>query len=142
MLISKLEAAIRQADAAIVLFLQGDYLSSLTLAGAADDMLGSLMRQAGKASALDRIVIYHRPDTDPSLTAEEHRTLVASIANRARNQSKHAGDPKETHVDVDQIHPLQMLMRAVPMVPNLGAGLTPKMVELFEWVGAHPEAVE
>ena len=35
-----------------------------------------------------------------------------------------------------------MLMRAVPMVPNLGAGLTPKMIELFEWVGAHPEAVE
>lgn len=142
MQMTKLEAAIHQLEVAIRLFIEGDYLSSLTLAGAADDILGSLMRHAGKKSALDQISDFHRESTEPGLTDSEHKKVIAAVANRARNQSKHAGDPNETHIEVEQIHPLQMLLRAIPMVPNLGAGLTPAMVEFFEWVEAHPEAVQ
>ena len=40
MTLTKLEVATRQLDAAIRLFLEDDYLSSLTLAGAAEEILG------------------------------------------------------------------------------------------------------
>lgn len=40
MTLTKLEVAVRQLDMALRLFLEGDYLSSLTLAGAAEEILG------------------------------------------------------------------------------------------------------
>jgi hypothetical protein len=40
--ITKLDVAVHQFNVAIRLFLDGDYLASLTLAGAAEEILGKL----------------------------------------------------------------------------------------------------
>ncbi|MBK8384257.1 MAG: hypothetical protein IPL11_00655 [Candidatus Accumulibacter sp.] len=47
MTLTKAEVAVRQLDQAIRLFLEGDLLSSLTLAGAAEEILGKLCERAG-----------------------------------------------------------------------------------------------
>lgn len=138
MKISKLDVAVRQLDVAIRLFFEGDFVSSLTLAGAAEEILGALSQQAGKPVAVDHIAAYHQTDTDPTLSAEDSKRVILTVLNRGRNQAKHANDRNETHFDDDKIWPLQMIMRAVPMAKNLGASTT-NMEKMTFWIDSHPE---
>lgn len=139
MLITKLEVASHQLNVAIRLFLEGDYLSSLTLAGAAEEILGQLSRRAGKTVAVESIVAYHWQDTDPTLSDPKRKEAIMEVLNRGRNQVKHANDHNETHFDVEQIWPLQMIMRAMPMAKALGVKITDEM-KMVIWVRSHPEA--
>lgn len=58
--ITKLQVATVQLDAAIRLFFDGDYVSSLTLAGAAEGILGALSQRAGLPNAVDFVVDFYR----------------------------------------------------------------------------------
>ncbi|MDN4571917.1 hypothetical protein DBB29_24980 [Pandoraea cepalis] len=140
--LSKQDAAMHQLNVAIQLFLAGDYLASLTLAGAAEDIFAGLCRLKGLTTAADSIADFHVNDTDPALTHKERRGVLFKVMNRGRNQAKHANTVGEDLVDVDQIHPLQMLMRAMPMAESLGAVRSPEMRAMRSWVKEHPEAFE
>jgi len=139
MQITKLEVASHQLNVAIRLFLEGDYLSSLTLAGAAEEILGKLSQRAGKTVAVEAILNYHWQDTDPILSDAERRKVIFELLNRGRNQVKHANDPNETHYEIEQIWPLQMIMRAMPMAKNLGTRIVDEM-RMVDWIHSHPEA--
>lgn len=143
MQITKLEAATHQLNVAIRLFFDGDYLGSLTLAGAAEEILGGLSKRAGKPVAVEFIVDYHLEDTDPALPVKDRKKLIRNdVLNRERNQAKHANNPNETHIIVEQINPLQMIMRAVPMCKALGVNQSAEMMQITRWIQAHPEALE
>ena len=138
--LTKLEVAVSQLDAAIRFFLENDHLSSLTLAGAAEEILGNLSKRTGLPVAVEQICAYHLGDTDPELTDKERRKVLLEVMNRARNEAKHANDPEEMHFVVEQVFPLQMIMRAMPMAKALG--LTPsREAEMVVWIRAHPEAL-
>jgi hypothetical protein len=139
MQITKLEVASHQLNVAIRLFLEGDYLSSLTLAGAAEEILGKLSQRAGEIVAVEAIVNYHWQDTDPILSDAGRRQVLLEILNRGRNQVKHANDPNETTFEVEQIWPLQMIMRAMPMAKKLNARI-PDEMRMVDWIHSHPEA--
>lgn len=127
-------------DVALLLFIEGDYLSSLTLAGAAEEILGKLCEREGKPVAVDSVIAFHWKDTDPALTDKERRAVLLGVLNSARNAVKHANDPNETHFVVEQIFPLQMIMRAMPMARTLG--LTPTSeAKMVAWIRAHPDAL-
>lgn len=138
----KLQAAVHQLDTAIELFLRGDHLSSLTLAGAAEEILGALSARAGLPVAIEHIAAFHRPDTDCTLTDAQSEKVIRSVANKARNSSKHANDPDEDEVDVELIHPLQMIMRAMPMRKGFGLEESVWTARMLEWIRAHPEATK
>lgn len=138
--ITKLDVAVHQLNVAIRLFLDGDYLASLTLAGAAEEILGRLCEQAGKPVAVDFIVDYHMKDTDPALSDKERRKILRDVLNSGRNAAKHANDPNETTFDVDRIFPLQMLMRAIPMCAALAVKPSDEIKSMVRWVKEHPEA--
>lgn len=139
MQITKLDVALQQLNVAIRLFLEGDYLSSLTLAGAAEEILGKLSERAGKDVAIEFIIDYHYRDTD-SAPPKKERERLRYLLNMGRNMAKHANDTNETHFDVEQIYPLQMIMRAMPMATGLGAQPTIEGVAMVNWVRSHPEA--
>lgn len=139
MTLTKLQVATWQLDVAIRLFLEGDYLSSLTLAGAAEEILGRLSERAGKSVAVDAIVDYHWGDTDPAMTDEKRKDILLKVMNTPRNAVKHANNPGETHFVVEQCFPLQMIMRAMPMARALGAEIT-KEAEIVAWIHGHPDA--
>lgn len=139
MTLTKLEAASRQLDVAMRIFLEGDYLSSLTLAGAAEEILGQLCRRAGKTVSADAVAAYHFSETDPTLTDKERKKVLFDLMNRPRNEAKHANDPAEPHVVVERDFPLQMIMRAMPMARNLGAPPS-REAEMVAWIRSHPEA--
>ena len=139
MILTKVEVATRQLDAAIRLFLEGDDLSSLTLAGAAEDILGGLCKKAGKSNSMEAIATFHFLDTDPKLTDEERQKVLRDVMNRPRNEAKHANDASETHFVLEQLFPLQMIMRAMPMARALGSPPS-REAEMVAWIRAHPEA--
>ncbi len=62
------------------------------------------------------------------------------LLNDARNQAKHANNSDEETFDVEQIHPLQMIMRAMSMAHSLGTRFENEG-EMVAWIRAHPEAV-
>lgn len=137
--LTKLQLAVHQLGVAIRLFLEGDYLSSLTLAGAAEEILGKLSERTGVAISVEEIIKFHWKDTDPNLTDTERRRIILSVLNAARNAVKHANDPNEGDFVVEQMHPLQMIMRAMPMARRLG--LPPALEkEIDVWIKTHPEA--
>lgn len=111
--LSKLEVATHQLSAAIELFLdKKDYLSSLTLAGAAEEILGKLLTVQGGISTLDFLKTFHFDQTDPSLSIDKRNKIISDLANNARNAAKHLNDDQ---VIVSQENALQMIMRAIPM---------------------------
>lgn len=140
MTLTKLEVAARQLDVAIRLFLAGDHLSSLTLAGAAEEILGKLCEREGKPVAMEAIIAFHWGDTDQALTDKERRKHLLEVMNGARNAAKHANDASETHFVVEQTFPLQMIMRAMPMARALGSPPS-RETEMVAWIRAHPEAM-
>ncbi len=142
MKVTKLDAAKHQLIVAIQLFLSGDYLSALTLAGAAEEILGKLSMRAGKPVAVDEIAKFHADDIDASIPEEKRKGVILGVLNRGRNQAKHANDPAETHVVIDQTEPLQMIMRALPMAHNLDGSMLEYKEELDAWIQAHPGAIE
>ena len=140
MTLTKLEVASRQLDTAMCLFLEGDYLSSLTLAGAAEEILGRLCERAGKTVSAEAVAAFHFADTDPALTDPQRRKVLFDVMNRPRNEAKHANDPAETHFVVERDFPLQMIMRAMSMARNLGAPPS-REAKMVAWIRAHPEVI-
>jgi hypothetical protein len=139
--LTKLQVAVHQLGVAIQLFLKEDYLSSLTLAGAAEEILGKLSERAGQPVAIEEIIRFHWNDTDPALPDNERRKILLGVLNKARNAVKHANDPNEGDHEVEQLYPLQMIMRAMPMAKSLG--LPPaEEAEMVAWIRAHPEATK
>ena len=107
------EIAEHQLIAAIELWRNGDYLSSLTLAGAAEEILGKRLRKLGREPSFDQlrdlIVALARSEgeTDPDL----ERT-IGEMLNSTRNELKHyAGDASLTF-DL-RSDCLEMLERAI-----------------------------
>ena len=141
MQITKLQVAAHQLNVAIRLFLEGDYLSSLTLAGAAEEILGKISKRTRMPVAVESIIQYHLPDTDPALSYKERRSIILGILNEGRNAAKHAENPEETHFNVDIIYPLQMIMRAIPMANHLGAVIGNE-VRMREWIHSNPDATK
>jgi len=139
--LTKLQVSSHQLGVAIRLFLEGDYLSSLTLAGAAEEILGKLCERAGLPVAIEEIIRFHWNDTDPALPDKTRRKLLLDLLNDGRNAAKHANDPNEIDFVIEHIFPLQMIMRAMPMARRLG--LPPANEEnMVAWIRAHPEATQ
>lgn len=138
MTLTMAEVAVHQLDQAIRLFLEGDLLSSLTLAGAAEEILGKLCERACKPVSIEQIVAFHWDDTDPTLHDRERRKILLTVLNRARNAVKHANNPDEATFDLEPDFALQMIMRAMPMARNLGLPPSREAV-MVRWIREHPE---
>lgn len=94
--LSNLEVAHRQLERAIALFMdEQDFVSALTLAGAAEEILGKLLVEQGKSHWLESIsvaalVVLGFPKTEhESPEAREAKREIANIANFHKNRLKH-----------------------------------------------------
>lgn len=111
--LAKLNIATAQLDTAIALYLDGkDLISVITLAGAAEEILGKLAEKAGARSAfnetVDRLCAMHE-----AMWAEEpDRTAYVKQRTRARNEFKHIGLHPELNVDLER-EAVSVLRRAI-----------------------------
>jgi len=119
----------QQLETAIRLFEEGaDFLSVITLAGAADEIVGRLAQEAGVSSSLDSL---------KAATLAMHQHLfqepgdakwIADRANRARNALKHLNTGQGRTVTLDPVEEASdMLDRAITNYWSLTLSLTPTM---------------
>jgi hypothetical protein len=111
---SKREIAETQLRLAIQLYIsEQDYLSSTTLAGASEEILGKMVRLRNEKSSLDlgyeNFSRVHR-----NIWEEEAPKLkyYADIKNAPRNQLKHLDGCKDVTIDQERVSE-QMIVRAL-----------------------------
>jgi hypothetical protein len=114
--LTKLDAAVHQLNAGIRLYLAGDAISALTLAGAAEETLGALCKARGQKSAMQFLFGWAQENLDPDVAWKD---FVAGM-NEVRNALKHAHHEGENEFEFHPMLTVQMIMRAVPMCSFLG----------------------
>ena len=124
-LLSALEIAEQQLLGALQMWHAEDYISCVTLAGAAEEILGKRMRKLGLEPSFDNIkeavvrLARHLGESSPDVDK-----TVADLLNQTRNELKHyAGDEKlefDLRADAEE-----MLERAISNY----TGLTGKFPE-------------
>lgn len=112
-MLTKLDIAVEQLNHAISMFLKREHLvSAITLAGAAEEILGKLAAQAGVVPSLKRRTEGARAlhkrlwGTDPSIKP------FVNLKNKTRNELKHLGAGAPMEVDLEE-EAMRMLDRAV-----------------------------
>ena len=112
------DVAVAQLDAAIRLFLDNDYFSSATLAGAAEEIFGKMLEDKNEESALNVDANYLLN----SLTYEERDALktkkgekegIINILNFQRNWLKHRNKKHYTNFSNPRREASDLLDRAV-----------------------------
>ncbi len=133
---NKVNLAIEQLETALSLFLaERSYVSVLTLAGAAEEILGMALKINGIENSLQESYrVYCDPDfswLNPSKTWAEYTTHGK---NRVRNAIKHLSTSDDLSFDADiEDEALWMLVRTVGNYSRLGFTPTKLMHEFDGW---------
>lgn len=144
--LSNLEIAHRQIERAIVLFLdERDYVSALTLAGAAEEILGKLLNKEGKEHWLDSIskgalkaLGFRKKELEMPEALKAKREIV-NISNRHKNTFKHYNSDETITLLVD-VAAANMIDRAISNYFDLTqreTGAMGRFKELIIW-GENP----
>jgi hypothetical protein len=128
---SRIELARHQIEVAIQLFLeQHDYVSSTTLAGAAEEILGVALRNAGKVPALDGFADEVTTTVSDIHNERIQKSALVDLMNHARNALKHFGDGSDLLISGDVA--AHMLGRAVENYWQLTGVRTHQMQRLYD----------
>lgn len=131
MVITKIDAARIQIDAAIEHFFKGEYVPAITLAGAAEDILAGLLRAKGQQSAFEFLHEWYQKTYGVLISKQE---FSRQFANLGRNWLKHASEDADTTFEVSNQECIQMLMRALPSYYKLTKSHTASMSKLFHFI--------
>ena len=97
----KLDVGREQLEVALRLFFEGkEYFAVITLAGAAEELLGAYLKLKGQATSLEDLVkgavrISHALPGTASRPKD-----IFQVANFARNASKHMNDEADSHMRI------------------------------------------
>ena len=126
LILTKIEAATRQADAAIVAFTHGDFDIAITLAGAAE---GMLEREGTHMFSFMR--------DSPRVQDAETREWIANPKPRKRLVGSIPPRSGPTELSIERGHAAIMIARAASKLEKW----TPRMDEFREWIVAHADAL-
>ena len=132
--LTKFQIAERQLTKAIELFCEGDPLPAITLAGAAEEILGKLVKSGGGVTSLeeeikDRLDLYQTV-----FGADGDSKAFASLMNNPRNELKHrmSGAAVELNLEEEAVN---LIQRAIDNFQKLKPGPKPRFRK-FEDVAA------
>ena len=131
--VTKVEIAVKQLETAIDLFLQKqDYICAITLSGAAEEILGKLVKRTEKPSAhkalLDSLLKKYNLD----ITEKE---LSDKYLNLARNTLKHANITDEDKIELEaQTEAISLISRAINNLLMLDNSVTHNTPEFLCWI--------
>lgn len=131
----KIEIARRQIEVATELFFEGgDFLAVITLAGAAEKILGSIIRRNKKQKAMFDILV----EVDKKEFGGRSHLIVNNELNGTRNALKHANHESEDEIEIEEGEAIAMLSRAVANYATLNGGeaATSPMIRLYEYLKA------
>ena len=117
--------------AAIRLWHGGDYVSAITLAGAAEEILGKRLRQLGSEPSFDNlkraIIALSRKlgEDDPRIDQ-----LVADLLNQTKNELKHYAGDAELEFDLRE-DSIELLERAITNYQMLSGVIHDEMISFW-----------
>jgi len=130
----KLDIAVKQLETAIDLFVdRGDYISAITLAGAAEEILGVLVKRSGKHPSVDdlcrSLIAKYVPTADPKHIRDQY-------LNKARNSLKHANRAKEDEIAIEvEQEAISMIARALNNLITLDRSVPYNVEKFFRVMG-------
>ena len=113
--LSKIEVALHQLDASIAACLVGDYIISVTLAGAAEEIFGALCKRRNIENAVE--LLSDQPLLKKVGNSKQERI---SYLNHARNCLKHANSANEDEFVISKLDSLILIARALGNARLLG----------------------
>lgn len=137
--ISKLEAAKIQLDCAIQHFFNGNHVCAVTLAGAAEDILGSLLKIKGEQSPFEFLHKWYQEEYAVQVTKHD---FSRNIANVPRNWLKHAEKDVDSELDISDKDSTMLLMRAVPCYFKLTGEHSEEMVRFNKHVSSNIQELD
>lgn len=110
----KKDIALRQLRTAARLYKQGDYVSSLTLSAAAEEILGKIAKRRIGKNELDKEIMYLGSIHEYySKSKPNNKTLIKSI-NKIKNELKHNDLGENSWVDADfEFEAVSLFVKAV-----------------------------
>lgn len=128
-----------QLEVAIELFLaRRSFVSALTLAGAAEEILGKALTQRGKETTLEHEHSVVAPFTELIRKQPYSRKDFVAEKNRVRNAAKHLEvEGKATFCADLEDEALWMIVRAIDNYRRLGCEPTALMEEFDNWFYAN-----
>jgi hypothetical protein len=128
--LTKFEVAEKQLAKAIELFCAQEPLPAITLAGAAEEILGKLVKDGGGISAIEEEV---KDRCDLYQTMFDHSgdpKVLADLMNNPRNELKHrmSGNPLELNLEEEAVN---LIQRAIDNFQRLRPGPN-AMLQQFE----------
>lgn len=128
------QIAEQQLTASIRLFQKGQYVCAITLAGAAEEILGKRLRKLGAEPSFDnlkdsivRIAKLHG-DNDPKT-----EKLVAELLNSTRNELKHYAGDEALEFDLRE-DAIELLERAISNYMLLTGVILDEMAQFWSEV--------
>jgi hypothetical protein len=131
----RIDLAKEQLDVGLELFLsQRSVVSALTLAGAAEEILGKTLSLRGEESTLKYSYSRIAPVRELLHRRQYNWKNFIDEKNRVRNAAKHVQDASKSSVVADlEVEALWMLVRACDNYLRLGLNPTPRMEEFDDW---------
>jgi hypothetical protein len=124
-MLSKVDIAVIQFESAISAYKINAFIEAITLAGAAEELLGKLCKLKNKETAVTSFFNIAKLHEE---TIDEKK--YTSYLNKHRNALKHFDEDKEFHIEVNLEDAKAMLVRATINFVRLG--LTPtKLIDDF-----------
>ena len=133
---NKVNLAIEQLEAALSLFLEEkSYVCALTLAGAAEEILGMAAKIEGIENSLQESYrIYCTPELSWINAPKTWSEFTTNGKNKVRNAVKHLADAEDLNFQADiKDEALWMLVRATDNYNRLGFNPTELMHEFDGW---------
>ena len=106
--VNKVEMAKVQLDAAIAAYFERRLIASITLAGAAEEIFGSMLKRDCIQNAIEKIA-----SLPPLLAIFDKREDGIKFLNDVRNNLKHASDKLEDDFSVAELDAFFMIARAL-----------------------------
>ena len=126
---SKVDIAAAQLDTAIQLYLdKSDLVSAVTLAGAAEEILGKLVSQKGKINAFEEVLDILCEMHEAAFNADPNRKEYAKLQNGVRNEFKHICSGETLEVNLDN-ETSEMIERAIKNYRKLFPGFYSRFKE-------------
>lgn len=131
--IKKLDIALNHLQMAIDMFLKNqDLLCILTLAGAADDILGQYATRTGEKTMLDLLCSSLKKEHSINMT---DKTFKWEYLNKAKNSVKHFNENSAEIIELDpELEALSMLIRAIGNLYSHDKTATYNTPALMEWI--------
>jgi hypothetical protein len=129
------DIALEQLESAIKLFMETEkFMSVITLAGAAEEILGKACREQGIQNSLESIQhsfhLYRQIRFGNSADQKASDKWVSVRANHARNKAKHINPIQEPSLKIDAKEEAKdLIIRALDNWWALGNPFSPTMLE-------------